>query len=321
MFFKTIWSIKLNGNKLLQFYNENAFISALIDVFVKIKTKYNLEMISTNGVELHTLTAGDQSNPLIILLHGFPEFMKGWERQVDDLVEAGFFVVVPDQRGYGKSDKPRGIKNYKMSTLSMDIIGLVDHFKRDRAIIAGHDWGAAVAWYLTAHYPDRVEKLVIVNVPHGSVFAKYLKTDKEQKKKSSYILQFQVPLLPQWLFTKSNFNLGVKTLARTSIRGTFDDEDFEEYRQAWGNTKGVSRMIDWYRAAFWKKSKVSETKIRPPTLIIWGENDRFLKKEMAKDSLEYCDDGRLEHIEEATHWILHEKPETVNPLMVSFLKD
>ena len=81
---------------------------------MKIKTEFNLEMIPTNGIELHTLTAGDQSNPLIILLHGFPEYMKGWERQVDDLVDAGYFVVVPDQRGYGKSDKPGGIKNYKM---------------------------------------------------------------------------------------------------------------------------------------------------------------------------------------------------------------
>ena len=123
---------------------------------MKIKTNHKLEMIPTNGVELHTLIAGDKSDPLIILLHGFPEFMKGWERQVDDLVAAGYFVVVPDQRGYGKSDKPKGLKNYKMSTLALDIVGLIDHFKRHKAIIAGHDWGAAVAWYLTAHYSDRV---------------------------------------------------------------------------------------------------------------------------------------------------------------------
>jgi pimeloyl-ACP methyl ester carboxylesterase len=287
---------------------------------VKIKTKYYLEMITTNGVELNTLIAGDQSNPLIILLHGFPEYMKGWEKQVDDLVEAGYYVIAPDQRGYGKSDKPRGIKNYKMSTLALDIIGLLDHFKRDKAVIAGHDWGAAVAWYLTAHHSDRVEKLIIVNVPHGSVFGRYLKTDKEQKKKSRYILQFQVPLLPEWLFARRNFKLGVNTLAKTSIRGTFDDGDFEEYRQAWGSTKGVSRMINWYRAAVLKKTKVTETRINPPTLIIWGEKDKFLKKEMAKDSLDYCEDGRLEYIEEATHWVLHEKPEAVNPLIISFLK-
>lgn len=288
---------------------------------MKIKAEYKIEMILTNGIELNSLIAGDKKNPMIILLHGFPEFMKGWEKQVDELVEAGYFVVVPDQRGYGKSDKPWGIKNYKITILALDIIGLIDHFKREKAIIAGHDWGASVAWFLTAHHSERVEKLIIVNVPHGSVFRKFFKKDKEQKKKSRYILVFQIPLFPQWIFAKKNFKYGVNILANTSLKGTFSEDDLNEYREAWSSVKNISRMLNWYRAAIQRPSKVKLEQIDTPTLIIWGEKDIFLKKDMAEESLKYCDNGTLEYIEDATHWVLHEKPETVNPIMVSFLKN
>lgn len=113
--------------------------------------------IKTNGITLHTKVAGPETGPLVILLHGFPEFWYGWKNQITPLAEAGYRVVVPDQRGYNLSDKPRGLGNYTIGKLRDDIVGLIDHFQREKAVIIGHDWGALVAWHLASTRADKVE--------------------------------------------------------------------------------------------------------------------------------------------------------------------
>jgi pimeloyl-ACP methyl ester carboxylesterase len=122
--------------------------------------------VETNGITLHTVQAGPADGPLVILLHGFPEFWYGWHEQIRPLAEAGFRVVVPDQRGYNLSDKPDGVERYRIDELSRDVVGLIDAAGREQAAVVGHDWGAAVAWWTALHHADRVSKLVAVNVPH-----------------------------------------------------------------------------------------------------------------------------------------------------------
>ncbi len=283
-----------------------------------IKSDHTYEYIETNGVTLHVLVAGDKSNELVILLHGFPEFHKGWEKQVDTLVDAGYYVIVPDQRGYNKSDKPLMVGSYRIDKLAMDIVGLIDTMDKDRAYIAGHDWGAAVAWYMGMHYADRIHRLLIVNVPHSSVLRKTIKENRAQRKKSSYILFFQLPLLPQFILRKNNFRNLMGSILRSANKGTFSKEDIAEYKQAWSNKRAVPAMLNWYRAIVRRRAPITNLKVECPTLIIWGENDKFLSKEMAESSLEYCEDGKLEFISDATHWVLHEKPEIVNPKIVEF---
>ena len=280
------------------------------------------EMIPTNGVHLHTLCAGDPKNPLVVLLHGFPEFWKGWECQVDDLVKAGYYVVVPDQRGYNLSSKPLNMGDYRITNMVNDVIGLLDHLKRDKAYLAGHDWGAFVAWHCAILKPERFHKLNVVNVPHPQSFNWYYKNDKEQHKHSSYMRRFQIPYLPQRGMAKNNFELIGKMLQKGSNPGTFTDEDINAYKLAWNDPGTMNCQLNWYRAMFQRPVKIEEEKyhISIPVMVIWGTNDFLLKQDMGVHSLKYCKNGKIELVEGATHWVLHEAPERVNKLMVDFFK-
>ncbi|MCY3412950.1 MAG: alpha/beta hydrolase [Candidatus Heimdallarchaeota archaeon] len=282
-----------------------------------MNSTYTFRFVETNGIKLHCLEAGNKEGKLIILLHGFPEFWKGWGKQVDNLVTDGYFVLIPDQRGYNKSDKPWGVGKYKVDILAEDIIGLANHYNKEEFILGGHDWGAGVAWYIAAHYPERVKKLIIVNVPHTYTMMKFLNKDREQLKRSWYMFAFQIPLIPQLLLRRRNFKRLAESLFMSSDKGTFDD-CIDEYIEAWGNKKSIPSMLNWYRAAMRRRVRWENTRIRMPLLIIWGLRDKFLKQEMAEDSLQYCDDGRVEYID-ATHWVLHERPNEVNQLLNKFL--
>lgn len=289
----------------------------------KIKTPTaTFEMIPTNGIHLHTLCAGDKANPLVILLHGFPEFWKGWENQIDDLVNAGYYVMVPDQRGYNLSSKPLNLGDYKVTNLVNDIIGLVDFAKKEKAYLAGHDWGAIVAWYLVFLKPERFHKLLIVNVAHPVVFGSYYTKNKEQHKRSRYIRLFQIPYFPQRAISRNNFDLLEKQLIGSSRAGTFTNENLKAYKLAWNDPGTINCMLNWYRAAAQRRVKLNRDQyyVSIPVLILWGTDDKFLVTEMATSSLKYCKNGRTELIEGATHWVLHEKPKKVNKMIVDFFK-
>ena len=143
--------------------------------------------IQTNGIRLHVVQAGTENGPLVILLHGFPEYWYGWRHQIEPLAAAGFWCWAPDQRGYNLSDKPEGVDAYRIDTLAGDILGLIEAAGQDKAVIVGHDWGAAVAWHLATYYPERVEKLCILNVPHPSVMVQTLRKGFVQLRKSWYM--------------------------------------------------------------------------------------------------------------------------------------
>lgn len=277
--------------------------------------------IKTNGVNLHVVQAGPDNGPLVILLHGFPEFWYGWQAQIPALVEAGFRVWVPDQRGYNLSDKPTHITDYDLNKLAADVIGLIDAAGSKKALLVGHDWGANVAWWTAIHYPQRLKKLVILNVPHPAVFSQTLRRNPRQVLKSWYVFFFQIPWLPEKLISLNNWRLGTRSLIQSSRPGTFSPTDLEEYRQAWSEDRAMTTMINWYRAIVQHKPKMSANpRIKVPTLVIWGAKDRFLSLEMAQPSAEMCDEGRLEVIKEATHWVQHEEAERVNKLLIEFFK-
>ena len=136
--------------------------------------------IETNGIRLNVVQAGPEDGPLLILLHGFPEFSYGWRKQIPFLAGAGYRVWAPDQRGYNISDKPEGIAAYTLDKLAADVVGLIDASGEERVFLVGHDWGAAVAWWVAAVYPERLAKLVILNAPHGSVMQKNLRKNWAQ---------------------------------------------------------------------------------------------------------------------------------------------
>jgi epoxide hydrolase 4 len=272
-----------------------------------------------NGsVTLNAVAAGPENGPIVILLHGFPEFWYGWHRQIDPLAAAGFRVIVPDQRGYNKSSKPSGVRSYALTKLVSDVIAMADQLGRERIFLAGHDWGAAVAWGVALLHPNRVAKLAILNVPHPSVMRRYLMKNRHQRRKSWYMFFFQLPYLPEAFLSASNFRRSVASLAGSSRRGTFSDDDLAQYRAAWSQPGALTGMINWYRAAFRYRTTFPDRTVRIPTRILWGIRDRFLMAEMAQESLRYCAHAELIPFPEATHWLQHEEPARVSELLIDF---
>ena len=274
-----------------------------------------------NGdVSLQAVAAGPHDGPVIVLLHGFPEFWYGWRRQIEPLAAAGFRVIVPDQRGYNLSGKPDVVSAYALTELVSDVIATVDQLGREKISLAGHDWGAAVAWSTALLHPQRIAKLAVLNVPHPSVMRKFLTTRPRQFLRSWYMFFFQLPWLPEAVFSAFNFRIGSRALLRSSRPGTFSEEDLAQYRAAWSQPGALTGMINWYRALFRTRVKFPDKIVRVPTRILWGERDAFLLAEMARESLRYCTNAELFTFANATHWLQHEEPARVSELLIDFFR-
>ena len=274
-----------------------------------------------NGpIELHAVASGPLDGPVVVLLHGFPEFWYSWRQQIEPLSSAGFRVIVPDQRGYNKSSKPRGAASYALSQLTSDVLAIADQLGQDRIFLAGHDWGAAVAWCVALLHPRRVAKLATLNVPHPSVMRRYLNTNRRQLRRNWYMFFFQLPWLPEAAFSAFDFRFGVRSLVRSSLPGTFSAEDLAQYRTAWSQPGALTAMINWYRAAFRYRTKFPDSTVHVPTRILWGERDAFLLSAMAHDSLRYCDSAELYTLANASHWLQHEEPARVSELLIDFFR-
>jgi pimeloyl-ACP methyl ester carboxylesterase len=279
------------------------------------------EVVFLHGsIALHAIAAGREDGPVVVLLHGFPEFWYGWRRQIEPLARAGFRVIVPDQRGYNLSSKPRGVASYALSELVSDVIAIADQLGRQKIFLAGHDWGAAVAWSTALLHPERVAKLAILNVPHPSVMRRYVYSRLPQMLRSWYIFFFQIPWLPEALFSAFDFSMGTRALCGSSRSGTFSPEDLAQYRAAWSKPGAVTSMINWYRAAVRYRVPFRDRTVRVPTRILWGQRDRFLMAEMAHEGLRYCVNGELFTFAEATHWLQHEEAARVSQLLVEFFR-
>jgi pimeloyl-ACP methyl ester carboxylesterase len=279
------------------------------------------EIVIFNGrVQLHAVAAGPKDGPVVVLLHGFPEFWYGWRRQIQQLAAAGFRVIAPDQRGYNLSSKPSGIAAYALTELVSDVIAIADQLGQKKIFLAGHDWGAAVAWSTALLHPQRVAKLAVLNVPHPSVMRKFLSTRPRQLFRSWYMFFFQLPWLPEAFFSAFHFRAGSRSLLRSSRPGTFSAEDLVQYRAAWAQPGALSAMLNWYRALFRTRAKFKDKTVRVATRILWGERDAFLLTEMAHESLRYCANAELFTFANATHWLQHEEPARISELLIDFFR-
>jgi pimeloyl-ACP methyl ester carboxylesterase len=286
------------------------------------ETAWRERWIPAGEVKLHAVEAGPEDGPLAILLHGFPEFWYGWRRQLAPLAAAGYRVLAPDQRGYNLSEKPRGVAAYGLDRLARDVVGLIDDAGREKALLVGHDWGGAVAWWTAIRHPERIAKLAVLNMPHPRVMERFVRHDPAQRKRSSYIFLFQIPWLPERRLAAGNFARAAAALAKTSRPGTFGEDDLARYRAAWSQPGAVHAMIQWYRAALRARPRrPPSTEVRVPTLLVWGARDRFLGREMAEPSIARCPDGRLAIVDEAGHWVQHEEPERVTRLLLDFFAE
>ena len=276
-------------------------------------------MRTVNDVRLHTVAAGDPGDPLVVLLHGFPEFWYGWKRQLAPLVDAGFRVLVPDQRGYNRSEKPQDVRAYRISELSRDVVELVESEDRDSAHVVGHDWGALVAWDLARRQPGVVDRLCAMNTPHYSAYQRVVRSNPSQILRSSYAVFFQLPWVPEFLVKQDEFAAWTSMLRQATRPGTFTDAEIERYREAWRQAGAPTAMLNWYRALLRYSDHPERERVDAPTLILWGEHDAALLPELAEKSLEYCTDGQLELWDDAGHFVQHDRPERVSRYLVDHL--
>lgn len=226
------------------------------------------------------------------MLHGFPEFWYGWRHQMSALATAGYRVWAPDQRGYNISDKPLGVGAYELDRLAADVVALLDAAGARKAHLVGHDWGAAVGWHVATIHPRRVQSLVAINVPHGTVMRDHLRHDWRQLLRSWYMFVFQLPVVPEKLLSMQHYRYLVNALIETARPGTWSAADLSLYREAWAQPMAMHSMINWYRAAMrYQVRYPAGLRIEVPVLVLWGAQDRFLGADMARESAALCHQG------------------------------
>jgi pimeloyl-ACP methyl ester carboxylesterase len=272
--------------------------------------------VQVNGVNLHVKLAGPRSGRPLLLLHGFPDFWYGWRFQIDALVAAGHRLIIPDQRGYNLSDKPEGTASYDLGVLADDVLGLLDEFAIDRTQIVAHDFGGAVAWWFAANHAERVERMVVINCPHFAAFRSGLLTP--QVFRSYYMLTMQFGRASEWFWRRNDFAMCEFIGPGTRVGGMRED-DRGPYHEAWSQPGALRGMFGWYRAIGPRLlGKFPNTRIAPPTLLIWGKRDPALSLSLAQTSIDHADHGKLIVLDE-THWVHWDVPDHVNPMILDWL--
>lgn len=279
-----------------------------------------------NGVRLHYVTIG--KGKLIMFLHGFPEFWYAWKRQ---LLEFGgdYQAVAPDMRGYNLSSKPAEVEKYRTKYLIEDVRALAEHLGHRKFVLVGHDWGGAVAWPFAMRHPDYLEKLIIINAPHPVVFARELRHNPAQQKASQYILLHRSAEAEE-ILSRDNYAALANAVLKNGLKeGYFTEEDKQEYLKAWSQPGALTGMLNYYRAtqlgSFTGDSDDTTAAspanmITVPTLVIWGEKDTYLLPGNLEGLEQYVTNLTVKRVPDASHWIVHEKPDLVNRYIREFVE-
>ncbi len=273
------------------------------------------EYAEVNGIRMHYVEAG--SGELVVLLHGFPEFWYSWRHQIAALAPH-YRVVAPDLRGYNETEKKHP---YDTRTLQEDVIALVHHLGEERAHIVAHDWGGAIAWLLAIEHPEVVRTLTVCNIPHPALFQKKILRSPRQLARSWYMAFFQIPLLPQRFVAARDYRVLAKNLINDCRPGTFTRDDMRMFLAAW-RRQGLDGGINWYRALFRHPRRLPNPapRVMAPTLLIWGEDDVALGKELTYGTEEYVEQLVVHYLPHTSHWVQQEEPAAVNRLLLAHLE-
>jgi pimeloyl-ACP methyl ester carboxylesterase len=273
--------------------------------------------LNTGEVRLHYVEQG--KGPLLLLLHGFPDYWYGWRHQIPAF-STTHHVVAPDLRGYNDSDKPRARGAYRMQSLVEDVSGAIRDLGYDKAVLVGHDWGGAVAWAFAYAHPEMLDGLVILNAPHPAKFAAAIRT-WTQIRRSWYMFFFQLPWLPEWAITRNDGELMVSVYRGTATqKKAVTDADLKAYRAAVQKPGAATGMLNYYRNLIAAAGRArSLGKLKVPTLVLWGMDDVALGPQLIEGLDKYVDDLTLVRIEDAGHFVHQERPDTANQQIRKFL--
>ena len=236
---------------------------------------------------------------VIFFLHGFPETSRMWERSIDFFVSKGFYVIAPDQRGYSFGARPSFIKDYSIDKLANDIIEISEKLNINNFHLIGHDWGAAVGWYVTAKQPKKIKSFTSLSVPHLNAFSNSLKYNSDQKYKSYYMILFQIRYLPEFVLKLFNFKI------LRAIWGKHEISEVQSYINTFKEKNALKSAINWYRASYFIKiSKLED--ILVPTLLIYGKRDKYLGRYAIDQTRKYIKGPYKLKTLNASHWLIQE---------------
>lgn len=291
-------------------------VAAMLSVIVAATSPFNSHAqdlgshgyAESDGVKLHYITAGD--GPLVVMIHGFPDYWYTWRNQIPALAER-FQVVAYDQRGYNKSDQPEGVENYRAEKLVADLVAVVDHFKREKAIIVGHDWGGLVAWMFAMTHPERTGRLIVLNLPHPKGLRRELANNPRQYQASAYARAFQEPdaatkitpeLLTFWVQGAEAKQKYLDAFRRSSMEG----------------------MLNYYKANYPRVDgdEPEFPDVQCPVLMFHGLKDPFLLPGALNDTWQWIDnDLTLITIPDAGHFVQQDAAEFVTKKMIGWLAE
>ncbi len=284
----------------------------------------------STGITLNVVEAGPEDGPPVIFLHGFPESHRTW-RALVPLLEDRLRLVMPDQRGFGASDKPAAVAAYETDVLLADLFALADALGLERFALVGHDWGGAIAWLAAIRGDPRITRLAIVNSPHPRIFQKSLIDDAEQRAASQYMRAFREPAMEAGIERMGFDSFFDKTFARHIDIAAIAPEERQTYIDGWSAPGALTGMLNWYRASRIIVPAVGEFAALPPwvtgpfpniaipTLVVWGMKDRALLPLQLDGLDELIDDLIIERLPDAGHFAPWEAPETVAAVLGPFL--
>ncbi|WP_114391060.1 alpha/beta fold hydrolase [Notoacmeibacter marinus] len=290
------------------------------------------QSVEANDLSIAYEVDGPEDAPLLLCLHGFPEYRAAWA-DVATLLQSDFRIVRPDQRGYGKTAKPEGVEAYRTHHLTADMFALMEAIAPGRTFfLAGHDWGASVAYAMAFAKPDPIDRLVIANGPHPVTFQRAIVDDPAQRMASAYIPKLKAENAEKRL-AEDGYRRLLNMMEGFSNCDFLDEEKRRAYRDAWSEPGALTAMLNWYRASPVTVPAEGEevadvplldidperVRVRMPHLLIWGEEDAALRPSVIDGVENYVDDLRQVFVPGAGHWVLHEKPQKVAELMRAFL--
>jgi len=284
-----------------------------------------------NGIDVHYLSAGDPASPLIMFLHGFPEFSGAWCKFLTAFSRS-HFAVAPDQRGFNLTSKPQDVAAYSPRVLAADMIALIDELSpRRKVTLVGHDWGATIAYSMAFRVPQRIERLVVLNGVHPIPYLKALISKPEQLENSAYIDVLRAPDAAAVLGARECAPL-LELLSSYSDMTWLTPEKKALYLKAWKQPGALNAMCNWYRAMSilpdrgqsietldfpnWNEA---ELQVRMPHMLIWGMKDMVLLPETYTGLDDYCTDLVIHEFPDADHWVLHQQTDEIVDLIKAFL--
>lgn len=280
------------------------------------------ESVDANGLRFRVACAGSGER-LALCLHGFPELSYSWREQLPLLARLGYRAWAPDLRGYGGTSRPPDFHDYAIELLMDDVNGLIDASGAREVVLIGHDWGAVVAWYFATRFPKRLDRLVIMNVPHPAAAQQAFSL--RQLRRSWYVLFFQIPWLPEWVLRRNGAEAVGRAFREMAIdKSRFPEEVLQVYRDAALAPGAAKAMVDYYRALVRgggasRQRRRGYPVIETPTLMIWGEEDAALGLELTRATGDFVKDLTLRTLPGVSHWVQQEAPETVNAMLEAWL--